>query len=83
MSDRSCDYKTRARKTYSQEVVRKSNVSDHSCTYKMRAGMTYLLEIERGCLSDTGCHYKTRAGTPTGWRWRGRVACQMVVATTK
>jgi hypothetical protein len=61
VSDRGCDYKTRAGTTYRLGVEREGDLSDRSCDYKTRVGRTYVLEVERegeGNMSDCYRDYK-------------------------
>jgi hypothetical protein len=67
VSERGCNYKTRAETTYLLEVERQDNVSDCSCNHKTRAEMTYSLVVEKVACQIAFESTKRGQGQRTAW----------------
>jgi hypothetical protein len=88
VSDRGCDYKTRAERTYRLVVGRKGGgEAGRRVKLRLRLQNEGRDDIQpgggEGDMSDRGCDYKRGQGRRTACRWRGRVTCQIAVTTTK
>lgn len=78
MSDRSCNYKTKVRTTYSLE--RTQRVTCQVTAVAMNEGRD---DLQTGGVRCQIVNATAKQGQGrTSWRWRRRVICQITVATT-